>query len=155
MTPLSTRIEGIKAICRRVIELGERATKGPWDIFPLGDQGGIFIGPAKDGTGTDCIDNSVCELVGTWFDHQSHPDTPKEGWANCIDDSAFIASMRQFGPAAAQAVLIAIEALLSISKDTFTDHEMQEYCPTAGSKEATAALQKIVDAFLAANEQPL
>lgn len=89
-----TTIDQIKAECQKAIELGEKATAGPWES-------------KADGRITVSGD-IILETVGartTW----------QEDYANCD----FIAHSRTFSPAAARALLAMIGQLEMYSDNCF------------------------------------
>ncbi len=94
---LQTKLDSIKADCRRAIALGEGATDGPWhpEIFEGDLEWRAWI-PAVDGRPHQTY--TICS--GAWN----------------IGDSRFIAFSRAFTPAAAQVLLVAIEALEIIAR---------------------------------------
>ena len=95
---LTARIERVKAECRKVIELGEKATPGPWD-----NEAGPYVYARIPGGRP----NGEYILQVTCVNGAGKPLTREQNTAN----AAFIAQSRTFSPAAARALLVAIEGL--------------------------------------------
>lgn len=98
MTPseLTARLEKIKAACRKAVELGEKATAGPWAALPTHLAGTIpYIEPPSGAP--------VCRML---FDSEQS-----------LSNASFIAFSRTFTPFAASALLTAIEGLEGIANN--------------------------------------
>ena len=99
MTPsLTTRLAEIKDKCRKVIALGEQATKGPWHKVKTHWPGQLdrfhVCGDKGHGGSSNIRDHSVASCG-------------PEG----EQDASFIAASRNLTPALANGLLVALEAL--------------------------------------------
>lgn len=97
---LAAKLERIKAACRKAIEFGENATSGPWSQSEVED--GRWINNSQKASEGYRL---ICAMSGS--DYQR--------------DAAWIKHARTFSPAAAQALLTAIEALERADSRPTTD----------------------------------
>lgn len=117
-----TTIDQIKAECQRAIELGEKATPGPWEqsygnrpyVLKRDESGGYLLADF----------NSFTADV-----------------EQCSSDAAFVAHSRMLSPAAARALLIAIAALETCQ--VWDDKNSRMIYPAG----CAMGLEKIIDAW--------
>lgn len=107
--------------CKQIIELSEKATKGPWDKFGMDAQGPFAISyPKEQGVAICVFDNAFVPAKGFHTPSSETPE-PCEGAVNGttylperVANVRFVAATRQFAPQAAKALMIAVEALEKI-----------------------------------------
>lgn len=135
----------IKAECRRAIELGEEATAGPWHWVNAETDTPVDFDAADPSIVPDSQETHIggrLSLRTTWEEGEGWAKLPKfiaeneEGGLKA--DHQLIAFSRTFSPAAAKALLIAIEALeLMVKMSQGERHQYFEY------KECQKALGQI------------
>jgi hypothetical protein len=103
------RLEAIKAECHKVIELGEKATAGPWHW----DIKGNALSPYGD------LESPTRTVLAS-----RHDGNFGSQLRSTPQDRAFIAHSRSFSPASARALLAVIGAMLKPMQSPYcTDKE--------------------------------
>lgn len=96
MTPdLQSRVNAVRETCRKMIELADNATPGPWN--DLADGSGVWTSKESG------VDECVCSLE------------PDDGPPDQLATVAFIASSRLSTPAAFKCVLEDLDAFVHIA----------------------------------------
>lgn len=136
MTPL----EKVKAECRRVIELANMATPGPWEW-----DGARMVDYGEPGSPDMQLRIPECSwLTGGAF-MMGNDNAENRGI-----DGEFITTSRTFTPAAAKALLAtigALEAAQSAMNSVYTQTQRQDDILQAGLSKVHSALEAIIAHF--------